>query len=363
MIQYEYQIRFDTPAFLGNADQTGQWRTPPFKALLRQWWRVVFAAGRHSAVDVDAMRREEGLLFGVAADGREGSLKSRIRLRLDRWDVGSETKSKWGQQELAANTKVKHPEVGPPIGPLLYLGYGPLEVSKVTQGGKPPAFATVLKKNAAIQHGEIARLSLAFPDKAEEQIKTALWLIDHYGALGGRSRNGWGSLSLVPMNDSSPKLDGPLDSALMHDWRRALQLDWPHAIGGDDGRPLIWWTPECGDWKALMRQLAEIKIGLRTQFKFPPAAPPHPHPLDRHWLSYPITKHWVKPWGRNLRLPNSLRFKVRRDDQGQLHGVIVHVPCAPPAAFRPDLRALESVWSRVHHFLDDPAQGLSRIPA
>ena len=32
-----YQLRFQTPAFLGNAQQQGQWRTPPLKALLRQW--------------------------------------------------------------------------------------------------------------------------------------------------------------------------------------------------------------------------------------------------------------------------------------------------------------------------------------
>lgn len=34
-----FQLRFQTPAFLGNAQQQGPWRTPPFKALLRQWWQ------------------------------------------------------------------------------------------------------------------------------------------------------------------------------------------------------------------------------------------------------------------------------------------------------------------------------------
>ena len=34
-----YQLRFQTPAFLGNAQQQRQWCTPPFKALLRQWWQ------------------------------------------------------------------------------------------------------------------------------------------------------------------------------------------------------------------------------------------------------------------------------------------------------------------------------------
>ncbi|OYV75217.1 MAG: hypothetical protein B7Z66_13795 [Chromatiales bacterium 21-64-14] len=32
----KYTVRFVTPAFLGNAEQTGQWRTPPFKALRRR---------------------------------------------------------------------------------------------------------------------------------------------------------------------------------------------------------------------------------------------------------------------------------------------------------------------------------------
>lgn len=43
MEELSYTISFTTPAFLGNAEQQAQWRTPPFKALLRQWWRVVKA--------------------------------------------------------------------------------------------------------------------------------------------------------------------------------------------------------------------------------------------------------------------------------------------------------------------------------
>jgi CRISPR/Cas system CMR-associated protein Cmr1 (group 7 of RAMP superfamily) len=39
MQTFSYLIRFVAPAFLGNADQDGQWRTPSIKALLRQWWR------------------------------------------------------------------------------------------------------------------------------------------------------------------------------------------------------------------------------------------------------------------------------------------------------------------------------------
>src|SRR5690625_5559265 len=66
MATRSYQLRFLTPAFLGNAEQRAQWRTPPFKALLRQWWRVVYAAERHFKVDLQAMRKAEGDLFGHA---------------------------------------------------------------------------------------------------------------------------------------------------------------------------------------------------------------------------------------------------------------------------------------------------------
>ena len=38
MQTYSYQLRFQTPTFLGNAQQQAQWRMPPIKALLRQWW-------------------------------------------------------------------------------------------------------------------------------------------------------------------------------------------------------------------------------------------------------------------------------------------------------------------------------------
>lgn len=44
MRELTYQVSFNTPAFLGNAEQQDQWRTPPFKPMLRQSWRRVRAA-------------------------------------------------------------------------------------------------------------------------------------------------------------------------------------------------------------------------------------------------------------------------------------------------------------------------------
>ena len=354
-VQLSYTVRFLCPAFLGNAEQSGQWRTPPFKALLRQWWRVAYAADHQFSVDVDRMREAEGRLFGAAADAGDSN-RSRVRIRLDRWESGS-LKS-WQPTGV-----VRHPEVGANgqnVGSDLYLGYGPLKFERNV--------GTTLKGNAAIQVGESATLRIALTreagDEQSARIAKALALMNLYGTLGGRSRNGWGSFVLEPL-DGSSVLPLSLGTSLLRPWRQALGFDWPHVIGQDQNGALIWLTEAFPDWKAAMRRLAAIKIGLRTQFKFPDERSPHQQPRDRHWLSYPVTNHRVSQWGDRLRLPNSLRFKLRRDspNSAKLRGVVFHVPCMPPRDFNPSQQAIVLVWQRVHQFLDDPAQTLSRISA
>ena len=108
MQRMKFLITFLTPAFLGNAEQNGQWRTPPFKALLRQWWRVVWAERHGFRCDIAAMRHDEGRLFGNAwLDG--DFRRSAVRMRLSRWTDGSLVREQWGNQDLGS--KVTHPEV------------------------------------------------------------------------------------------------------------------------------------------------------------------------------------------------------------------------------------------------------------
>lgn len=343
-----YRIRFITPAFLGNAEQSGQWRTPPFKALLRQWWRVAYAADKGFALRIDEMRREEGHLFGHAwlkddqddQGNKVAARKSAVRVRLSRWDEGK-------MKSWEKISSISHPEVRVPIESGLYLGYGPISLPR---GEKAPKF----KANAAIQADENAVLSIAMPEHHAPQIEQALWLMDRYGTLGGRSRNGWGSLALLPDNGWSETI------VPVRPWRDCLEFDWPHALGTDSTGALIWQTQPNGDWKALMQSLAKIKIGLRTQFAFHSGMNAD-RPEERHWLSYPVTNHSVKAWGNNARLPNMLRFKVRRTENNQLAGVIFHIPHLPPANFNPRRQTVEQVWQQVHAFLDQQQQ-LKRIP-
>lgn len=344
----EYKVTFTTPAFLGDAEQNGRWRTPPFKSLLRQWWRVAYAADHGFDVNVDNMRTEEGWLFGVASDRESASRKSQIRMRLDRWAEGTLKKNQWPADISVAHPEVKNREGNPaPVGSALYQGFGPLVYDNHRR-------TTTLKANAAIQAGESATLSLAVPEDQAPCIEYALWLIDRFGTLGGRSRNGWGSISLIP-TDSTSALSGEVP---LRPWLKAVDnnWDWPHVIGQDPRGALIWQTASHDDWKVLMKTLAFIKIGLRTQFVFPDVKPPHPRPLPRHWLSYPITRHTTKAFDRNARLPNQLRFKVRPMDDGKLVGVIFHVPYLPPRDFHPNPPVIVQTWQSVHALLDELAK-------
>ena len=339
MQQRVFTVRFNTPAFLGNAEQEGQWRTPPFKHLLREWWRVAWAEAHGFDIDLGEMRRAEGRLFGVAAD--EGDTRqSQIRIRLGRWDQGK--MNEWVQQDPA----VFHKEVrgGRNVGSHLYLGYGPLNFNRGTYLGKK--INGNFKPKAAIQAGEENDFKLACPATELPLLDRALALASAFGAVGGRARNGWGSLEL--QGDGLPELGEPP----LRDWRECLVLEWAHAIGKDEEGALIWRTETFGDWPELMKALAELKIGLRTAFRFQ-SGRNAPRPESRHWLSYPVTNHSVRSWGRDARLPNTLRFKVRRTEEGRLYGVIFHMPCKPPRRFSPDEQVLQQVWLRVHRLLTE----------
>ena len=334
MKELEYQVGFLTPAFLGNAEQDGQWRTPPFKALLRQWWRVVWAQQNGYPDEVGEMRAEEAALFGTAAADKGATARNRkslLRLRLDHWGKGKQ------------NTKEMTGRHG-------YLGFGPL--SKASQGGGK------LQSETAISTEEKVVLSLCAPASSVEQIMTAISLIDAYGTIGGRSRNGWGSIKLIP-EGNTPPLSNNL-SRFLRPWREALDLDWAHSIGSDSKGPLIWTMNKSRNWEQAMQHLSETKEEFLRYFK-PKGSSPFPEPQERHWLSFPVTGQKVRVWEGNKRIPNNLRFKVRRDPQDPsiLLGLIFYMPCLPPRDFKPDKQEIAKVWRKTHEYLDGK---LNRLP-
>lgn len=361
MQKLEYQVRFVTPAFLGNAEQKAQWRTPPFKALLRQWWRIVKSP--QVGYDVNDLRKEEARLFGSASDtSGSASVKSKVFVRLDSWKNG--TLSQW-----PATDKVHHPEVGDRgvnIGADLYLGYGPLTF----EGSRGTVLGTVrgtgVKRTAINLSAETARLIVRVPEEHLQELLETMQMVACFGALGSRSRNGWGSLEIDSANVETPR-PKPLTRSNLEQWKvcrsveDCLKVDcWPHAIGADGKGPLVWKTTQSSDWRSIVKVLAEIKIKFRTQFSFSGGA--GSSPSRRHILAYPVTHHLIDGWGQQGRLANQLRFRVGKTTSSQVEGILFHLPCRVPDELIRELRSESerkfirenelNVWQAVHHVLD-----------
>jgi CRISPR-associated protein Cmr1 len=339
----QYTIRFVTPAFLGDANQASEFRVPPFKHLLREWWRI----GQDVALKTDhtKLRAQEGALFGDALDGR--SIRSRVSIALRAWSPGK-------LESWSGDKRVFHPEVdraipNQEIGSQLYLGYGPLNVG------------TRLKKRPAIEDDQQVEIRFRVPVEAHLHDTLTLWHV--FGTIGGRSRNGWGSFEVLDDQKRGlvdvttiPKLSAVI--AIQRPWEACFDQEWSHALGTDaEGQALLWRTTVLyPTWQDVMRALAEAKIALRTALFVTRAFD------ERHLLALPVTNH---PRNDKRRLANQLFFKVLREGH-QYRGIVFHMPHRLPSEIKAGLPAdttailaggpsvadwlvwQKGVWSKVH---------------
>lgn len=375
MTTLAYQVSFNTPAFLGNAEQQAQWRTPPFKALLRQWWRVVKAP--EVGYDYRRLLALENALFGSAGasdDDSTGGGRSKVQLRLSGWAEGTLSNTPNLKSVSHPETKTKE---GKPIFPRadVYLGFGPITTTGMRKAIDPASAANTLK--------------LRFPADEKATLKKAMQLMAWFGTVGSRSRNGWGSLQIS--GEDLLGWEGLCDTSLASQvgtrtvanaLQDRLASEWPHAMGlCADTRPAVWRViagktanaegktvfTGFNDWRKVMEQLAVLKIGFRTHFKLR-SGTPHPQVEDRHVLAYPVTNHGLADLP-NARLASQMRFKVAQDKSGKFFGLITHLPCAMPHTFferstvrPPAISDQIDVWQQVHQFLNaQPQDVLARI--
>jgi len=353
MKKLELQVSFVTPAFLGNAEQQGQWRTPPFKALLRQWWRV--AVAKDCKYDANELRRREAELFGSAADDKKGG-QSKVRLRLGGWEEGDQRnwthlpkvchlevdlsfiKNREAREDAFCPEHKKHHLIDADV----YLGFGPVGLRGL---GKKPCISAGSKNN----------MTIAGMTGVEKAVQLAAW----FGTLGSRCRNGWGSCQFrgTGIESSGALLHGSeiFRETLPNVTRplsECLRLDWPHAFGSDNQGVLIWKTQAFDDWQQAMKRLAEVKITFRTSLKV------NGDFQDRHLLAYPVTHHSVHAWGNQARLANQIRFKVVCN-RSKYVGLIFHLPCDIPSELKKRLHHPPSqadqlhIWQSVHQILDN----------
>jgi len=254
MERLEYKLTFVTPAFLGNAGQRAQWRTPPFKALLRQWWRVAYAAKHGFNVNIEEMRREEGLLFGNAWLSREENgrkvadhCKSQIRIRL--LPMPDSRQEPWAMGTQNGTTPMQ-----------MHIGTSYAWFGLVRRGPGLPD-RTAIKANST--EGE-RLLQVHTPPRHIPVLQETLRLIDAFGQVGSRSRGGWGSFRILGLK--------PLEVGEMTRYTqplaKCLDRDWPVSFSADSKGICLWQSRRnFRSWAKAMETLAAERRTIRTSLR------------------------------------------------------------------------------------------------
>lgn len=329
MKKLEYVVRFVTPAFIGNAEQNGQWRTPPFKALLRQWWRVAYFSRKREQFDLTAMRHDEGVLFGHAwlkgdtyeRDGRRvttAARKSSIRLRLVAPDGSTGDEWRLGTQRGVAPMR-DDPGTS-------YAWFGLVEKN----GTRP--HRTAVRADKAVESTRV--LQLAFPEEQADCLCEVVRLITTFGTIGARSRGGWGSLQI----DGVSELGAAEILQYGQPIAQCLQRDWAAALASDDDTGKTWvWQMNMGAcaWHDAMSELAGVRRDVRAALK-----------VDSN-LSFALG------FASSGRMPSPLRWKII-NDAGTLAIRVCAMPHKLPSESGEAMsnQQLKRAWNIVRDYLD-----------
>lgn len=313
--ELRFDVEFITPTFLGGADGNAEIRTAPFKNLLRRWWRIA-----NGNLSPEELWQKESELFGsTEKNPKTGKTFGKSKVMFGILDSNNvryiNEKIDIGKDEYTNLA--------------MYAGYGSANSGKNYIAPK-------------------SRCSfvLTIPAKEELSITKTLFYIHLFGTLGSRSRNGFGSISIMPKNFKfDPKLHFPLPV----DFEKALSFNknYPFCVGKDKNGMLCWKTENCTSWQEAFEITARIYHQLVVDLKKD----------DKNYKT-----RWRNLLGyatKNSRLPSQLILKIckfsSKNSNGILkdifYGQVFHLPYSVDDWKKEDGNQLEA-WKFIHEWLD-----------
>lgn len=184
-IHREFEMEVVTPMFLGGSDtRTAELRTASLKGALRFWWRAI-----GKIANINDLKKEEGYLFG------DTSAKSPFAVFIDNFN-DSQPLLQDLPKGKTFNVKSRRGAFKPGI--IEYLAFGLRDPKKGYLKQHYPA-------------GTKFKVHFLFPsENVESEILSAFKALVHFGGLGARARNGFGSLKIKDDSKPSISLTGSL---------------------------------------------------------------------------------------------------------------------------------------------------------
>lgn len=322
-----FRVRVLTPMFLGGAEGNAELRAAPFRNLLRSWWRVTQGPSNN------LFDREKKLFGGVHGGD---AVTSHVKVQV----IGLENRE---LPIIAVGTNINigqmhNREAGgrPEVSRAAYLGMGPVH------------FNGNLNKSA-INPGAEFDLIVRYPVSEQALFQDIMSLVHHFGALGSRSRRGWGSFSLINENYNF-KTFGELHQKFGKNLEQIFQssLQYPFCLGLNGKKIFIWQLRNAGNWQQNLGLISEIYMHLKHEVNIAPTGA-----QDRHVLGMPLTGKAHAIHGID-RMPSQIRIINKPSEEGNnLVTYIMHIPHKMSADLRFDDARQLGVWNSVHQFLDN----------
>jgi len=309
MVTENYVMTFITPCFVHGADSKGEplLNTVALKAQYRFWFRIIKSTEmlevnpKLKGVELaeKLLQEEQHFFGGVACKNGLEPARSKIRV------VITELPNSIVSINLSPNTGQG------------YFGYG---ICKDKE-----------KEAKGYSAGSIVRFYLQYPEEYKILIHKISSLIDEFGALGGRSRRGFGAVQLSLDGGQLPKVSSFSDS-LMNDWLRGYQneIAYPFTLGKDKKGVLCWRSKKY--YRSYTEVFNEVKV------------------------YYTTIPHWSSLQGKNKqskRLTSPLLIKIKMDAEGY-YALIMHLAYKVELTNERPIQDDEDIrlWKIVHNQLD-----------
>ncbi len=183
-----------TPMFSAGADgRTPEIRVPEIKAAMRFWWR---ACNGH--LSIEELRKKEAEIFGGSGE-KEG--KSSFSMRVTNLKKQIYEQLDWDKDLIGTKENRKYMVQGTRNGQIIsvnlfnYLGFGALVEYKKELYHR---FDKNVLSRKGLACNTLFQLVVSYDKSHKKDIFEAFSLLNCFGALGAKSRNGFGRVVLKP---------------------------------------------------------------------------------------------------------------------------------------------------------------------
>lgn len=179
-----YQVTFEceviTPMFLGNANpREAELRPPSIKGAMRFWWRAM-----NGHLSIEDLRTREGEIFGSSAGT---GTKSSFLLTVDNPDGGITNVELPEHRNIPTVFFRNGREIKANLDSITFFAYG--KDKSTSEDGKVAKYISVGTK---FKVNLISYIKESILEAANN-----FRVLSYFGALGGKSRNGFGSFRII----------------------------------------------------------------------------------------------------------------------------------------------------------------------